>query len=178
LKEIDMLRINEFLKIGWIVFGLLGVVPVGVAQVQWLPSEEVKSIDALKVDRKEGDGIQICRCLFNGNLYAGGVIDGKCSIGWGGKEIKNAEYNLLVKSSNMQISWKSLNGYGMPSGAVVGGREGTRFCYIGRLQQPDGTLHLGRIIKSKKGYEFHYGLNGKEEIANSNFEILIANHKR
>lgn len=173
-----MLGRNEFLKIGSIVFGLLGLVPFVGAQVQWLPSEKVKPTEAVKVKHQEGNAIEVCRCLFNRNWYAGGVLEGKCSIGWGGKEIKKADYELLVKSPNMQISWQDIKGFGIPAGAVVGGRENTRFSYVGRLLQADRNFQLGRIVKSKSGYEFHYGMGGKEEIAKDGFEILIANHRK
>jgi len=47
--------------------------------------------------KEPGRTLPVCRAAHNKGVHPGKVVAGKCNIGWGGKEIVNSRYQVLVR---------------------------------------------------------------------------------
>nr|CRH04936.1 conserved protein of unknown function [include at least 3 DUF3421 domain] [Candidatus Magnetococcus massalia] len=90
-----------------------------------------------------------------------------CNIGWGGKEIPNRSYEVLLG----QGSWKKASGGFIPPGALKAGNESNRQpLFVCRVNYRGG-VHVGKAARHLRACNIGWG--GKE-VSVRNYEVLIA----
>ena len=142
------------------------------AQLEWvefngeLPSKAV--IGGVETHRS----LAVCRCEYKGAMHPGKVVDGKCNIGWGGKEIRSESFEVLVNKGVVEIDWLKTNGK-LPDHAIEAGDEKGRALYVGRAHHENGT-HPGKVFAAGGTNICNIGYGGKE-ITYNTFEVLVEN---
>ena len=64
----------------------------------WKPYYGRIPFTAVEGGFEQNRNLYICRAEFHGGLHPGKVVNGKCNIGWGGKEVTLDSFDVLVKS--------------------------------------------------------------------------------
>ena len=114
----------------------------------------------------DGTPLYLCRGKYGAD---NGVHPGKtraafngCNIGWGGKEVAIANYEVLV-------GWKATSGSNIPANAVQGGQEAAGALYICRADYQGGK-HMGKTRAAFNACNVSWG--GKE-IQAPNYEVMV-----
>jgi hypothetical protein len=97
----------------------------------------------------------VCRAYYNGGLHPGKLYRDHCNIGWGGREIINDHYEVLV--SSRRLHWIPASNGAIPSGAIEGGYSNGGRIYICQADYNGGT-HSGKIV----GQNCNFGWGGSE----------------
>ncbi len=64
----------------------------------WVPAEGGAIPQGAVLGGSEnGQPLFICRAQYNGGVHPGKVVGQNCNIGWGGREILNPTYEVLVR---------------------------------------------------------------------------------
>lgn len=122
--------------------------------------------DAVVGGQSLGRDLYICRARFRGGVHVGKVLSGRCNIGWGGKEERLAEFEVLVGQVG-GARWVDPYRRGLYQ-PVLGGHDPTGQLYICRAYYRNGT-HIGKAI----GGRCLIGWGGRE-VAVSDYQILVA----
>ena len=137
-----------------------------------------------------GKPVYVCRGKHSKNGRAN-LIPGKasermrgCNVPFGGKEIRKASYEVLVKVSDCaaDLSWVDASDGNHPENAVAGGYSctcdrstGGDVGYIGRTEHDEhGAISSGKIQACNK--KFYYSWGGKEYGMKHNYQALVASH--
>src|ERR1700737_1880562 len=90
---------------------------------QWIPASggAIPSGAAENGREANGEALFVARANLNGGVHPGKVRGefGAANIGFGGKEVKVTNYEVLMNPGN----WASASGGQIPDGAVVFGHE-------------------------------------------------------
>ena len=123
-----------------------------------------------------GGDIYICRTHYQNGTHVGKVWQGKCLIGWGGREISRDSFDVLVAGRGGRqgggggrpgnVRWVDSRG-GLPRNAVRGGNSPFGPLYICRARYRGG-VHLGKAVKG----QCLIGWGGRE-VEVRPFEILV-----
>ena len=63
----------------------------------------------------------VCRANYNEGVHPGKLLQGRCNIGWGGREISLDHYQVLV--SQHPLAWVSASYGDIPNNAIEGGYQ-------------------------------------------------------
>lgn len=121
---------------------------------------------AVEGGRLFGQPLYVCQGNYNNSVHPGKVINGHCSIPYGGSEINLSHYRVLVGHG---LQWRSIPHRKIPYRGVVGGHEadGTPI-YVCRVYHA-GAYHPGKTYDGKCDIS-----SGGLEFGQSDFETLIS----
>ncbi len=121
--------------------------------------------NALAGGSDNGKAIPICRAKYERGTHPGRLTGGKCSIGYGGKEVSLAEYEVLT-GLETEVAWVASKNGEAVNGAIAAGTENNRTMAICRFKQ-NNTLQSGKVA----GTSCNIGVGGKEATSSS-YEVL------
>jgi Protein of unknown function (DUF3421) len=115
--------------------------------------------DGLVTGKGGGRGpLAVCRSSFDGGQHAGKLWEGQCNFGWGGKEYRDSNFEVLLDSGYTWInpgqlvntSWGQQFIVTLPNNAVDGGDAGNAAGHVrlGICQAfvaSDSTWHPGKF---------------------------------
>ena len=131
--------------------------------ISWVAYNSPSASRAFLGGSEAGKGLAICRAVFQGGVHPGKVVNGKCNIGWGGREYTIAGYEVLV-SNNAKLVW-------VPGPSAVrmvpGGQENGKSLFICQAAYQNG-LHPGKVVNGKCNFGW-----GGSEIIMPNFKVLV-----
>jgi hypothetical protein len=130
--------------------------------VNWVPGNGGIPAGAISGDTEGGRPLAVCRANYQGGVHPGKVVTGNCNIGWGGREITIATYEVLVGNASWGPARPGL------SGAVMGGSERGNGIAVCRALF-NGVRHPGKVVSGN----CNIGWGGKEQVL-QNFEVLYA----
>jgi ribosomal protein S14 len=139
--------------------------PLG-GQVLWLAAEAGKLPAGAVVGGYDGARpMQVCRVSYRGGVHPGKVVAGRCNIGYGGREMVLAPFEVLSGG----VQWGPPRPGDM--GAIVGGWQqddagGLRYLAVCRAEFR-GAVHPGKAIDGA----CNIGWGGREERA-APYEVL------
>lgn len=112
-----------------------------------------------------GQHLYVCQASYDNSVHSGKVINGHCSIPYGGREINMSHYRVLVGHG---LQWKTIPHRKIPRHGVVGGHEadGTPI-YVCRVYYA-GAYHPGKTYDGKCDIS-----SGGLEFGQSDFEVLV-----
>jgi hypothetical protein len=120
---------------------------------------------------KDGKPHTICRLkMTDGQVHPGKHWASNCYVAFGGKEIKEGSFEVLVQPAATNTSWVTAAGGAVPAKAVEsGGTAGGKPLYICRAKlQQDGAVHPGKVYNSR----CHVSYGGKE-LEEGAFDVLV-----
>jgi hypothetical protein len=112
-----------------------------------------------------GHDLIVCRGSYRGGVHPGKIVNGNCNFGWGGKEIVQPRYEVMVARPD-QFEWRSASRNLLPANAVIVGYEPGHVLYLCRSPY-QGGLHPGKVVAG----HCYFGWGG-EEIVSSAYEVL------
>ncbi|MFH1058797.1 MAG: DM9 repeat-containing protein [Pseudomonadota bacterium] len=133
-------------------------------QVRWVPESPQPPAWLFAAGQGPAGELAVCRVFHRDGVHIGELRQGRCSIGWGGRELGVAPFELLVGGG---FVWTPARDGELPAGAVGGGmvREGELFVCRARL---DDGLHVGKYWRGR----CNVGHRGREELVRD-FEVLV-----
>ena len=135
-------------------------------RIHWVRAHDGRIPDnAVEGGRDQGNTLYICRAGYQDGTHIGKVVNRKCNIGWGGREVVLDDFAVLVQGG--RVRWVG-PGQRLPRGAVFAGRCPDGDMYVCRGGYRGGT-HLGKLFKGK----CNIGYGGKEVVLD-NYQVLIA----
>lgn len=154
--------VNGNCSIGWggkeLVLPNFKVLTIGRTSPMWIPAPAppvgtVMAGDEAAPEGQPNSKQEICRAPHEGGVIPGRVVNGRCSIGWGGKEIALTPYETFWHDGAVLLWWEGLQ----TVGAVIGGHAsgiplGICTGYYGGVQYPGKVMNRVCSI----------GLDGKE----------------
>jgi len=143
------------------------------AQLEWIKFDGELPENAVIGGVETHRSLAICRCNYKGAMHPGKVVERRCNIGWGGKEIGLKRFEVLVNKGVIELDWQKTDGKKLPNHAVKAGEENGRALYVGRAHHEAGT-HPGKVFQAGKGYICNIGY-GEKEITYKTFEVLVEN---
>lgn len=111
---------------------------------------------------ESGNPMYVCRAEHMGVRHGGKLVDGKCSIGYGGKELNKDVFDYL--DANSPTSW-SIN----PANKVLSDTRNGVPLYVCRADH-NGSKHAGKVVNGKCNIAY-----GGRELLNATFEHLGVN---
>ncbi len=142
----------------------------GQNRVRWVRVQEGRiPAQALEGGRDKGQPIYVCRAQYQNGTHIGKVVNRRCNIGWGGREVVLNTFDVLVE--RRRARWVS-SGQNLPRGAVLAGRSPAGDLYVCRGSYRDGT-HIGKLFKGK----CNIGWGGKE-VTLDEYQVLSAPRAR
>jgi len=130
----------------------VSLTPSFVQSLRWV-AKGADATDAVQGGEEDGHPLYVCRASYASGIHPGKVVAGKCNIGYGGKEIVLANYEILVGSG----AW------GEPRanyrGAFVAGTEDGKSVYLCRTAFAGG-VHPGKVVAGN----CNIGYGGKEKV--------------
>jgi len=91
-----------------------------------------------------------------------------CNIGWGGKEVAVAQYEVAV-SIPAGATWQPTTGANIPATAIIGGQEAAGVLAICRANH-QGGVHIGKTRAAFNGCNIGWG---GREVAIPQYEVLV-----
>jgi len=138
----------------------------GSSSYHWVAVREGRiPSHAMQGGQDKGVPIYICRASYENGTHVGKVVNRRCNIGWGGREVVLNDYAVLVERSGLR--WVG-HGQGNPRGAVLAGRVSGGDLYVCRGSHGGGT-HIGKAFNGKCNIGW-----GGQEVALSDYQILVA----
>lgn len=134
------------------------------AGARWRPTNGGVPDRAVLGGHAPAGDLYICRAHYRDGTHPGKLLDRKCLIGWGGREVAVSPYEVLTLQGGQ---WKNNSGGGIPSGAVSGGSVSGGEMYVCRGDYQDG-LHPGKLWHGR----CLIGWGGKE-VALDNYQVLV-----
>lgn len=114
--------------------------------------------------REAGRTLYICQARYMDGVHPGKLVDGRCNITWGGTEIQQKHFRILVSDN---LRWRSVRDGRIPSSAIAGGGERGQPLYVCQARY-SGGIHPGKVFDGS----CHIGYNGRD-IARPDFRILV-----
>jgi hypothetical protein len=142
----------------------------GQNKVRWVAvrNGQIPS-NAFEGGRADGQPLYICRTQYQNGTHVGKVVNRRCNIGWGGREIVVNHFQVLVE--RRRAHWVR-TGQNLPRGAVLAGRSPSGDLYVCRVRHENGT-HIGKLFNGR----CNIGWGGKE-LSLDNYEVLSAPRAR
>lgn len=138
--------------------------------VRWVRVQEGRiPSNALEGGQDKGQTLYVCRAKYQNGTHVGKVLNRRCNIGWGGREIVLNDFEVLVQRK--RVRWVQ-PGQMLPKGAVFAGRCPEGDLYVCRGRYRDGT-QIGKLFKGK----CNIGWGGKE-VTLDNYQVLVAPEAR
>jgi len=120
---------------------------------------------------ERGRNLYVCRASYGGGIHPGKHFGQHCNIGWGGKEVALASYDILVVLRGGQTRWVRARNGEVPRDAWVGGIERGRNLYVCRASY-GGGVHPGKLF----GRHCNIGWGGRE-ISLADYEVLTVSRQ-
>jgi hypothetical protein len=134
-----------------------------LGDVKWAASTGRLPANAFIGGSEGSRKLAVCRAAYKDGTHPGKVVEGKCNIGWGGKEIVIGKFEVMT-AKGVKLAWvKGPSAKGM----IIGGSETGRTLPVCRAAYKGGT-HPGKVVAGK----CNIGWGGKE-IVLSTFEVLV-----
>jgi hypothetical protein len=143
-----------------------------IAQVEWVEFNGELPEGAVIGGVETNRSLAVCRATYQGATHPGKVVERKCNIGYGGKEVELKRFDVLVNKGLVELDWIKEDG-GIPKNAIKAGEEKGLSLYVGRAYHEKGT-HPGKVFKVGKNSICNFGYAGKEITQNS-YEVLVQN---
>jgi hypothetical protein len=107
----------------------------------------------------------VCRANYHGGVHPGKLFEGRCNIGWGGREISIDHYQVLV--SRVPLAWVSASFGDIPHHAIEGGyqHDGPLYICQARLH---GGIHVGKLY----GENCNVAWGGREVLV-PHYNVLV-----
>jgi hypothetical protein len=154
---------------------------------RWAETVSITQDEQLVLGGQEANGtsLYLCRTSYQGGIHPGKLINGRCNIGYGGREVQLDRYETLVTqrsganptsqstspspptnpSLNMGFYWENQ----LTNQAFPVGLERNQPLYSCRVAY-QGGLHPGKLV----GSQCNFGFGGKE-IQSRSYQILSFN---
>ena len=112
----------------------------------------------------------VCRAHHVNGVHPGHLEPGGCSIGWGGREFVEPEYEALI--GPQKTRWRKARLGSVPPGALPGGGENGYDLSICRAMV-EGRVIAGKVVGNccSVGY-------GGAEVGIIDYEVLVDDHPR
>ena len=112
--------------------------------------------------------LYLCRGEYEKGVHVGKTRPefGGCYIGWGGKSVLLANYQVLVDQGS--VTWVTGTGGSIPSTAFAGGQENNENLYI-CMAKYQGGYHSGKIRQAFRGCSIAWG---SQEIIVPVYDVL------
>ncbi|CAN5385450.1 hypothetical protein BH10PSE19_BH10PSE19_03090 [soil metagenome] len=120
--------------------------------------------DAISGGREASRTLYICQARYMDGTHPGKLVDGRCNITWGGAEVQQKHFRVLVGDG---LRWRLVRGDRIPSAAIAGGNERGQPLYICQARY-SGGIHPGKVFDNS----CHIGYNGRD-IARQEFRVLV-----
>lgn len=114
---------------------------------------------------ENGAPLPLCRAVYQGGTHPGKVVNGRCNIGWGGKEVSTVDYEIATRVRH--AAWLRAEGGQVPVGAFPYGQERERWLYVCRAPYGSG-VHPGKLVNSTCNFGY-----GGQEVRSPSYEILV-----
>jgi hypothetical protein len=111
-----------------------------------------------------GQRLLVCRTRYRDGVHYGKEYQGRCHIGWGGREVAVEDYDLLSAPGARWVSAGEAASDSAVGGAWAGGAQ----LYVCRARLGDGT-HPGKLWNGR----CHIGWGGQEKKVSS-YQVLVA----
>lgn len=142
--------------------------PAVAGRIGWVPVRDGRvPNEAVSGGEVDGTPFHVCRAPHGGGLHPGKQFKGVCYVGWGGKEIGFREYEVMIESGGPPLRWIDARSGSVPSGAIVGGNEGSQPLYVCRANYRN-SMHPGKLV----GQNCNIGLGGKE-LTYPDYQVLV-----
>ncbi|MFQ5526358.1 MAG: DUF3421 domain-containing protein [Thermoanaerobaculia bacterium] len=158
-------------NIGWgdkeIVLSDFEVLLASASSVEWVPASlgEIPIYALPAGSEPNRPVLYACRAEHSEGWHPGKVVGAHCSIGYGGREYRIDEYEVLTTPPR----WQSGTRGSFPEGALSGGWEpGRPDLYVCRARYADGD-HPGKLVGSYCNIGW-----GRKEHALADYEVLVA----
>lgn len=103
---------------------------------------------ALPGGQAQGRSLAICRMRYgqgsNIGVHPGLVAGQACAIGWGGREVRQPQYEVLVVDGNT-VAWVASANGAVPKNAVIGGQEPARQLPVCRAHYNNAVVP-GKVV--------------------------------
>jgi hypothetical protein len=120
--------------------------------------------DAVGGGNENGHVLFVCHARHNGGVHPGKVVGNNCNFGYGGVEVAEPDYQVLVGHGARFVPTSP--GV-LPAGAYPGGDEDGHPLFI--CHGPySGGLHIGKVV----GTNCNIGWGGREVLLPS-YEVLV-----
>lgn len=124
----------------------------------YIPSNAV--VGGYEADRV----LYICQAHYQGGLHPGKVVEGKCNITYGGHEVEQPIFRVLIGSG---LRWVSVEPGEVFDNAIQGGYERGHPLYVCQARHAGG-IHPGKIVAGLCNIGF-----GGNEFKKYNYRVLI-----
>lgn len=144
--------------------------PAHASATAWVPTRRGMPLPrhALRGGSEPQRHLFICRARYKRGLHPGKIVAGYCNIGWGGREILRARYDVLVVRQPSAVRWTSYRSrHFHRTRSVRAGFEPGRTLDICRARYRGG-LHPGKVVDGR----CNVGWGGREILLNR-FEVLV-----
>lgn len=138
-------------------------VPSTAGMFSWIRGPSVPA-NAVIGGTEPGRTLPICRASYHNGVHPGKVVAGWCNIGWGGREIVLASFDVLLNTGGAP---KWVFGPGVPPNAVIGGQADGHNLPICRASY-QGGVHPGKLWAGNCNIGY-----GGREIVLPIFEVLV-----
>lgn len=142
------------------------------AQLEWVEFDGELPSNAVIGGVETHRSLAVCRCNYKGAMHPGKVVERRCNIGWGGKEVGLKRFEVLVNKGVVELDWLKTDGK-IPDHAIQAGDEKGKPLYVGRAHHANGT-HPGKVFKAVSKSICNIGYGGKE-ITFKTYEVLVEN---
>ena len=117
----------------------------------------------------DGSVLYVCIVDSWGGQHPGRLTEaGQCQVAWGGQGHSFDDGFMVLSGSSPNGNWQQVDGGGAPDGAFKAGDDGAPI-YICRFDVAGG-LHPGKLTDDGWCY---VAIDGVEEVATGNFEVLV-----
>lgn len=148
------------------------------ARIGWVAPQRGKvPANAFVGGKEPGRTLFVCRTPYKGGMHPGKVVAGKCNIGYGGREIVAAKYQVMVVAQRpvapptaslpKGMGWALARGNKLPAGAVGGGYERGRPIFLCRAPFQGGLLP-GKLVGKRCVIS-----NRGREVSAPKYQVLV-----
>lgn len=131
--------------------------PPSTAPMQW--SQTTPRFAKTVAGWESGRTLPVCRASHAQGVHPGKVVDGKCNIGWGGKELSLSDFEVLTGGG----SWRPKG----TAGAFVAGSENGQPLLL-CLASVRGGGHPGKVVAGKCNIGY-----GGAELAFDQYQVFV-----
>ncbi|KMY67825.1 hypothetical protein AAU61_08125 [Desulfocarbo indianensis] len=134
------------------------------SQARWVRHGQGYPKGAVLAGRCPAGDLYVCRAYYQDGMHVGKILNRKCRLGWGGREVAVDDYQVLTAYG---ASWQRARPGEIPAGAVGGGYSNQGEMFVCRANYRDG-VHPGKLYAGK----CHLGWGGRE-VAVDNYDVLV-----
>lgn len=134
---------------------------------RWEPYRGFIPAKAVAGGQEPGRTLFICQASYMGGVHPGKMVDRKCNITYGGREIPRSSFRILV---GHKMHWTDAFGR-IPKRAIEGGYENGNPLFICQASYKGG-VHPGKIVAGSCNIGY-----GGLEVVRSDFRVLVLKKK-